>query len=38
MAPGGINLVLFNEMLSADDALTIYDPAGALPKNQGSWR
>lgn len=38
IVPGGINLVLYNEMLSADDALTVYDPAGALPKNQDSWR
>lgn len=38
IAPGGINLVLYSEMLGADDALTVYDPAGALPKNQDSWR
>jgi RES domain-containing protein len=38
IAPGGINLVLYNQMLSADDTLTVYDPAGALPKNQDSWR
>ena len=38
IAPGGINLVLYNEMLGAGDALTVYDPAGALPKNQDSWR
>ena len=38
IAPGGINLVPYNEMLSADDALTVYDPAGALPRNQDSWR
>jgi RES domain-containing protein len=37
IAPGGVNLVLYNETLSAD-ALTVYDPAGALPKNQNSWR
>ena len=38
IAPGGINLVLYNEMLSADDALTVYDPAGVLPKTHDSWR
>jgi RES domain-containing protein len=38
IAPGGVNLVLYNEMLGAGDALTVYDPAGALPKNQASWR
>lgn len=38
IALGGINLVLYNEMLSTDDKLTVYDPAGMLPKNQDSWR
>ena len=38
IAPGGSNLVLYSEMLTAEDALTVYDPAGALPKNQDSWR
>jgi len=38
IAAGGTNLVLFNEVLDAGDALTVYDPAGALPKNQDSWR
>ena len=38
IAPGGTNLMIYNEMLSADDPLTVYDPAGALPKNQDSWR
>ena len=37
-APGGLNLVVFNELLTADDTLQVYDPAGALPKNQDSWR
>ncbi len=36
-APDGVNLVLYNETLPAD-TLTVYDPAGALPKNQDSWR
>ncbi|MFM2058237.1 MAG: hypothetical protein RLY71_2622 [Pseudomonadota bacterium] len=38
LAPGGTNLVVFNDMLGADDRLEVYDPAGALPKNQDSWR
>ena len=36
--PGGTNLVVYNDMLTADDALQVYDPSGALPKNQDSWR
>lgn len=38
MAMGGTNLVVFDEQLTADDKLQVYDPAGALPKNQDSWR
>jgi RES domain-containing protein len=38
IAPGGINLVLYNEMLGPGDGLSVYDPAGALPKNDDSWR
>ncbi len=38
LAPGGMNLVLYNEMLAADDTLQVHDPVGALPKNQDSWR
>jgi RES domain-containing protein len=38
LAPGGLNLVVYNEMLTADDTLQVYDPLGALPKNQDSWR
>jgi RES domain-containing protein len=38
IAPGGMNLVLYDEMLGAEDTLSVYDPAGALPKNQDSWR
>ncbi len=38
LALGGTNLVVFNELLTADDALLVYDPAGKLPKNQDSWR
>jgi RES domain-containing protein len=38
MTPGGTNLVVYNDALTADDTLAVYDPAGALPKNQDSWR
>jgi RES domain-containing protein len=38
LAPSGLNLVIYNDMLSADDALQVHDPTGALPKNQASWR
>ena len=38
LAPDGTNLVVFNDMLAADDTLQVYDPTGALPKNQDSWR
>ena len=38
LAQGGMNLVIYNDMLGAHDSLQVYDPAGALPKNQESWR
>jgi RES domain-containing protein len=38
LATGGTNLVVFNEQLMADDVLQVSDLAGALPKNQDSWR
>jgi RES domain-containing protein len=38
LAAGGVNLVVFNERLAADDLLQVHDPAGALPRNQDSWR
>ena len=38
LAPGGTNLVVFNDMLATDDRLQVYDPTGSLPKNQDSWR
>ena len=38
LAAGGTNLVVFNGQLTAEDMLQVYDPAGALPKNQDSWR
>jgi RES domain-containing protein len=37
IAPGGSNLVLFPSMLTASDAIRVFDPAAALPKNQDSW-
>jgi RES domain-containing protein len=38
LAPVGANLVIFNDMLSSDDTLQVYEPAGTLPKNRDSWR
>ena len=38
LGAGGLNLVVYNDMLAADDTLQVYDPTGALPKNQDSWR
>jgi hypothetical protein len=38
LAPGGSNMVLYAELLSADDTLPVHDPAEMLPKNQDSWR
>jgi RES domain-containing protein len=38
MSPGGTNLVVYTDALNTDDMLRAYDPAGALPKNQASWR
>ena len=37
-APGGHNLVLFLDMLSIRDVLTLQDPAGLLPRDDSSWR
>jgi RES domain-containing protein len=37
LAPGGVNLVLYTELLGAADAIEVHDPASALPKNQDSW-
>ena len=36
--PGGVNLVIYTELLDAQDHLEVHDPAGALPRNQDSWR
>ena len=38
LAPDGLNLVIYNDLLTADDTLQVYDPTEALPKNQDSWR
>ena len=38
LATGGINLAVYNDTLAASDTLQVYDPSGALPKNQASWR
>jgi len=38
LVAGGTNLVVYTDMLGADDVLDVYDPAGALPRNQDSWR
>lgn len=34
---GGTNLVIYTEALTAGDAIDVYDPHNALPKNQKSW-
>ena len=33
----GINLVIYTELLDADDRLSVYDPDDGLPRNQRSW-
>ena len=38
LAPSGLNLVIYNDRLTSNDTLQVYDPTGALPKNQDSWR
>lgn len=37
LSSAGINLVLYTGFLGATDSLEVYDPTGALPKNQDSW-
>jgi RES domain-containing protein len=37
LAPGGTNLVVYPDRLEATDRIEVYDPAGALPRNQDSW-
>lgn len=34
---GGVNLVVYPDLLSADDRLVVNDPQGELPANQSSW-
>ena len=36
--PGGFSLAVYNDALAVTDQLQTYDPTGALPKNQDSWR
>jgi RES domain-containing protein len=36
--PGGTNLVIYTQLLDPRDNVSVHDPAGALPKNQESWR
>ena len=38
LVPTGVNLVIYVDQLGTDDILEVFDPAGALPKNQDSWR
>jgi RES domain-containing protein len=38
LAAGGRNLVVYTDALDAADQVEFFDPAGALPKNQDSWR
>lgn len=34
---GGANLVIYTDALTGADAINVYDPNNALPKNQSSW-
>ena len=34
---GGMNLVIYTEVLGTDGAIDVYDPEKALPRNQQSW-
>lgn len=36
-SPGGVNLVLYTELLAGTDVIEVHDPAGDLPRNQDSW-
>jgi len=38
LSPGGLNLVVYTDLLEESDRVEAYDPAGALPKNQDSWK
>lgn len=35
---GGTNLVLYPDMFSLSDSLSVFDPRQTLPKNQDSWK
>jgi RES domain-containing protein len=37
LAKGGINLVIFSQMLSSSDKLEVFDPGKALLQTQASW-
>jgi len=37
LVEGGANLVIYPAMLATDDAISVFDPSGTLPKNQDSW-
>ncbi len=36
--PGGVNLVVYPDLLTADDAFEVHDPDALLPRNRKSWR
>jgi RES domain-containing protein len=38
LAPSAVNLVLYVDELGTDDIIEVFDPAGALPRNQHSWK
>ncbi|MFT3791517.1 MAG: RES family NAD+ phosphorylase [Rudaea sp.] len=35
--PGGGNLVVYPDMLTADDLFEVHDPDGLLPRDRKSW-
>lgn len=37
LSPGGLNLVLYPQVLAAGDSIAVFDPAEDLPKDQQSW-
>ncbi|MEZ0472439.1 RES family NAD+ phosphorylase [Luteimonas salinilitoris] len=36
--PGGVNLVLYPDQMTADDLFEVHDPDGLLPRDRTSWR
>jgi len=38
VASTGTNLVLYPSMFNEADTVSVFDPAGALPKDQTSWQ